>query len=92
VETVRGLGVPGLHLHDLRHTGNHLAARPGATTKDLMTRMGHDDMRAALLYQHATGEADRQIAERLSHLVDEHQRQRRRDDDDGDADALVPVG
>jgi hypothetical protein len=46
-------------------------------------------MRAALIYQHATGEADRQIAERLSHLVDEHQRQRRRDDDDGDADALV---
>ena len=68
------IGAPGLHFHDLRHTGNHLAARTGATTKDLMTRMGHDDMRAALIYQHATGEADRQIADRLSDLVDEHQR------------------
>ena len=66
------IGAPGLHFHDLRHTGNHLAARTGATTKDLMARMGHDDMRAALIYQHATGEADRQIAERLSGLVDEH--------------------
>src|SRR5689334_3069278 len=54
VETVRGLGVPGLHFHDLRHTGNHLAAQTGASTKDLMARMGHDDMRAALIYQRAT--------------------------------------
>ena len=49
VETVAKLGVPGLHFHDLRHTANHLAARTGATTKDLMARMGHDDMRAALI-------------------------------------------
>src|SRR5215213_3601556 len=64
-DVVASIGAPGLHFHDLRHTGNHLAARTGATTKDLMTRMGHDDMRAALIYQHATGEADRQIADRL---------------------------
>jgi len=69
VETVRGLGVPGLHFHDLRHTGNHLAAQTGASTKDLMARMGHDDMRAALIYQRATSEADRRIADRLSALV-----------------------
>jgi integrase len=69
VETVKKIGAPGLHFHDLRHTGNHLAARTGATTKDLMARMGHDDMRAALIYQHATGAADRQIAERSSGLV-----------------------
>jgi integrase len=37
---VASIGAPGLHFHDLRHTGNHLAARTGATTKDLMTRMG----------------------------------------------------
>jgi integrase len=91
VETVKKIGAPGLHFHDLRHTGNHLAARTGATTKDLMARMGHDDMRAALIYQHATGEADRQIAERLSGLVDEHNGGRP-DDDDGAAGALVPVG
>ncbi|MBB3049808.1 hypothetical protein FHS23_000803 [Prauserella isguenensis] len=34
--------------------------------------MGHDDMRAALIYQRATSEADRMIADRLSALVDEH--------------------
>ena len=27
---VADLGVPGLHFHDLRHTGNHLAAMTGA--------------------------------------------------------------
>ena len=67
VETVSKLGVPGLHFHDLRHTGNHLAAQTGASTKDLMARMGHDDMRAALIYQRATqrgGPADRRPAER----------------------------
>jgi integrase len=91
VETVKKLGAPGLHFHDLRHTGNHLAARAGATTKELMARMGHDDMRAALIYQHATDEADRLLADRLSGLVDE-QRGRRPDEDDGPTGAVVPVG
>ncbi|WP_255683273.1 hypothetical protein [Actinokineospora sp. PR83] len=33
---------------------------------------GHDDMRAALIYQRATSEADLTIADRLSALVDRH--------------------
>jgi hypothetical protein len=33
-----------------------------------MERMGHDSMRAALIYQHATREADSRIADSL----DEH--------------------
>ena len=36
--------------------------------------MGHDDMRAALIYQRATSDADRLIAERLAALVDEHRK------------------
>lgn len=32
--------------------------------------MGHDDMRAALIYQRATSEADRRIADRMSALMD----------------------
>ena len=66
-ERVRAdLGVPDLHLHDLRHTGNTLAAAtPGTSTRDLMDRMGHDTMRAALIYQHATRDADRRIADAL---------------------------
>jgi integrase len=61
-ELVAEIGVPNLHLHDLRHTGNTLAASSGASLKDLMTRMGHDSPAAALIYQHATREADAAIA------------------------------
>ena len=49
---VAALGVPNLHFHDLRHTGNKLAADIGVSTKNLMARMGHDNERAALRYQH----------------------------------------
>jgi len=51
---VASIGVPGLHFHALRHTGNVLAVSTGASLRDLMDRMGHDSMRAALIYQHAT--------------------------------------
>jgi hypothetical protein len=60
------LGVPGLHFHDLRHTGNTLAARTGASTRELMARMGHDSPQAAMIYQHATAEADRAIAQAVN--------------------------
>ncbi|MFE2988522.1 tyrosine-type recombinase/integrase [Streptomyces sp. NPDC059262] len=43
-----------LHFHDLRHTGNTLASAAGASTRELMTRMGHTSSRAALIYQHMT--------------------------------------
>lgn len=59
------LGVPGLHLHDLRHTGNTLASQTGASLKDLMARMGHDSPAAALIYQHASRAADEAIASAL---------------------------
>jgi integrase len=47
VENVAAIGAPGLHFHDLRRTGNTFAAMSGASLRDLMTRMGHDSMRAA---------------------------------------------
>ena len=47
-------GVPGVHFHDLRHTGGTLAAATGASLKELMARLGHSSTRAALIYQHAT--------------------------------------
>ena len=37
----------------------------GWITRDLMARMGHDSMNAAIIYQHATREADRVIADAL---------------------------
>jgi integrase len=52
-----------LHFHDLRHSGNHFAASSGASTRELMGRLGHASMRAALIYQHRTITRDRAIAE-----------------------------
>lgn len=70
VEAVAAAGLPaGFHFHDLRHTGNHLVARAGASTRELMQRMGHSTMRAALIYQHATEARSQALAERLNALV-----------------------
>lgn len=91
-KAVADIGVPHLHFHDLRHTGNTLAARTKASTKDLMARMGHDSSRAALIYQHATTEASRQIAEDLSRLVELERSGTKDDGDDGTAGVLVPAG
>lgn len=69
-KTVVGAGLPGgFHFHDLRHTGNQLVAEAGASTRELMYRMGHGSMRAALIYQHASSQRDRALAEGLSNLV-----------------------
>jgi integrase len=63
-------GVPDYHFHDLRHLAATLAAVSGATTRELMHRMGHSSMRAALIYQHATEDRDLAIAEAMSRLVE----------------------
>jgi len=64
-------GAPdGLRLHDLRHHALTLSARmPGVTTKELMARAGHTSPRAALIYQHATAERDRAIADHLDAVI-----------------------
>jgi hypothetical protein len=66
---VAEVGVPHLHFHDLRHTGNTLAARTNVSTKDPMARMDHASPRAALIYQHATSEADQELASGLNDLT-----------------------
>jgi integrase len=63
------VGLGDFHFHDPRHTGNTMAAATGASTKELMARMGHSSPRAALVYQHATRERDRAIANAISHAV-----------------------
>jgi integrase len=97
-KVVEEVGLPtGFHFHDLRHTGNQLAANSGATTRELMHRMGHGSMRAALIYQHATTDRDRSIADALSELVDlgrtddSAAEDKEEDGDDGAAGVLVPV-
>jgi integrase len=68
-DSVVMVGLAGFHFHDLRHTGNTLASRTGASLADLMARMGHSSTRAALIYQHAAQEQDRQIADALSSRI-----------------------
>jgi integrase len=57
------VGLEGVHLHDLRHTGNQLTANAGANLRELMTRMGHDSERAALIYLHSTSARQRAMAD-----------------------------
>ena len=65
----RQVGLPGFRLHDLRHTCNTLTAATGASTRELMHRMGHASARAALRYQHATRERDEVIARALDRII-----------------------
>jgi len=63
------IGEPELHFHDLRHFGGVRAALTGATTREVMDRLGHTTTTAAMRYQHvAAGRADA-LAERLSALA-----------------------
>ena len=93
-DVLASVGLVGVRFHDLRHSGNTMAARSGVSTRDLMARMGHDSIRAAIIYQHATTEADAKIAAAMNaelevELVDDN----RADDDDdgGTAGVLVPM-
>ena len=56
-------GLPKIHIHDLRHTRNTLAAATGATLKELMTRMRHSSTKAAMVYLHAAKDRARAIAD-----------------------------
>lgn len=62
-------GLPEIRTHELRHTGATLAAQSGATTKELMSRLGHASPNAALVYQHAASERDVAIAEALDRAI-----------------------
>lgn len=61
----KAAGYEGLHFHDLRHHAGTLAAQLGATTKEIMDRLGHSTMRASLIYQYSTQERQRELADRM---------------------------
>jgi integrase len=63
---LRAAGLPPTHFHDLRHTGNMLAADAGANLRELMDRMGHSTSRAAMVYLHGSNERQQAIADELS--------------------------
>lgn len=66
---VQAIGLPPVRPHELRHTGATLAAATGASTKELMRRLGHSSPAAALIYQHAADERDSQIARALDAMI-----------------------
>lgn len=62
-------GRPDLTFHGLRHTGATMAAQTGATLAELMNRLGHSTVAAALRYQHAATARDAEIARKLSAMA-----------------------
>lgn len=64
------VGLEGFRFHDLRHTGQTLAAATGATLADLMKRLGHSSPTAAMRYLHTVAGRDQAIAEALSVLAE----------------------
>ena len=69
IPATRHAGVEGLRFHDLRHTAATLAVAAGASTRELMVRMGHSSSAAALRYQHVMAGRDAAIAAALDELV-----------------------
>lgn len=72
------VGCENVTLHDLRHAAGTLAAQHGATTKELMARMGHASPAAALRYQHASERRDAELAARLNTEIGEAEPRKRK--------------
>jgi integrase len=66
----RTAGLAGLRFHDLRHTSATLSVAAGASTRELMARMGHSSSAAALRYQHVMAGRDAAIAAALDELIE----------------------
>ena len=58
-------GRPDLTVHHLRHTALTLAGQHGATAAELQARAGHASQAAMAIYQHATLDRDKSLAEKI---------------------------
>jgi integrase len=63
-------GRPDATPHTLRHTGASLATSAGATTADVMARLGHSTPTMAMHYQHSLDGADERVARKLSQMAE----------------------
>lgn len=61
----RAAGRPDLTIHHLRHTALTLAGQHGATAAELQARAGHASQAAMAIYQHATLDRDKSLAEKI---------------------------
>lgn len=63
-------GRPDLTIHHLRHTALTMAGQHGATAAELQARAGHASQAAMAIYQHATLDRDRLLAEKIGQSYD----------------------
>lgn len=73
------IGMPDLHPHDLRHAAGTIFAQQGATTREIMARLGHRSRSAADRYQHAAARRDAELAARLDTATEAARSRRSRD-------------
>ena len=64
------VGRESVRVHDLRHFGAVAAAQAGATTRELMDRLGHSTPSMAMEYQHVAKDRPATIAARMSKLAE----------------------
>lgn len=60
-----GEGRPDLTIHHLRHTALTLAGQNGATDAELQARAGHASQAVMAIWQNASLEEDRSLAEKI---------------------------
>lgn len=63
------MGRDDVRVHDLRHTGQMLAAIAGASGPELMRRMGHSSTAAAAAYLHTAEDHGRAVADQLAEIA-----------------------
>lgn len=71
-------GRPDATPHILRHTGASLATSAGASTADVMARLGHTTPAMAMVYQHSINGADAKVADQIGALTQAQSRGRRK--------------
>ena len=69
-------GIPELRFHELRHAALSMAGAERATDTQLMHRAGHSNRAAMDIYQHATLEQDKLLADRLDATLVAHRNAR----------------
>jgi integrase len=70
-------GRPDLTIHHLRHTALTLAGQHGATAAELQARAGHASQAAMAIYQHATLDRDKSLAEKIGQTYEAWRESRR---------------
>ena len=68
-KALRDAELPQIHVHDLRHPGDTLAAMIGVSLKEPMARTGRSSTKAAVIYLHTAKDRDRAIADAPGEIV-----------------------